>query len=85
MSIIRFVYICCASLFLSGCLNNAEIQPSNDDNKNISFQPMTIDKAPPKVKEEHFIEPTSNEEIEAYQKEQERLSDFEKMIRYHHR
>ncbi len=81
----RFKYgigiaVCCLVLNLSGCMRSSSIQSPDHQ----GYRPVKIDKTPPKVKEERWIEPTTKEEIEAYQKKEEMLSDFEKRERYRH-
>ena len=78
----RFSYVViglCCLLGLSGCMHHTPVQSPDDQ----AYQSAKIDKTPPKVKEEHWIEPTSKEEIEANEKKEAMISDFEKRERYH--
>ncbi len=84
----RNVYLAggvCLWLWMTGCANRTEANFPGEESRHQTYKTVHIDQAPPKAKEEHWIEPTTKEEIEAYQKEQEKLSDFEKMMRYRKR
>ena len=65
-------------LYLSGCAQDGkQIEPMSEEQA--VYTPMKVPEVPPTVKHESVID--HQKEIEKYEKEQERMSDFDKYMR----
>jgi PBP1b-binding outer membrane lipoprotein LpoB len=64
-------------LLLSGCTNDT--QPAVNTNKNITYQPIKIDPAPPVVKSESMIN-IDKADMDRYERDQSQLRDFDKYM-----
>jgi len=77
---LKNLYLICTViilLLLSGCTNDT--QPAVNTNKNITYQPIKIDPAPPVVKSESMID-VDKVDMDKYERDQKQMSDFDKYM-----